>query len=185
MTIQKPGIHANVHDQLSSFTQDEKTIVQKFAKEWYITGAGSFKIAQRSEYRYLLIKATHIYQEMFGFERELIVIFSPYEIFQARSVDAIDNLYDSVLKKYQALRIERICSVILSQDTQIEEKIRKILKESQESQVVIPISYAEILGNDDPYFLRNKFKNNFYSRDLFDFESPLRKELYFLGELTS
>ncbi|MBW4428789.1 MAG: hypothetical protein KME50_31285 [Nostoc desertorum CM1-VF14] len=181
MNTQKPGIHVKANENLIYFTEEEKKIVRKFSEEWYVTGAGNFKINQRSEYRYFLIKATQIYQEMFGFERELIVIFSPYETFQPRSIDAIDSLYDSVLKKYQALRIERICSIIISRDKQVEEKIRKILKESQESQVIIPISYTEIINNTEVHFLQNKFKNNFYTRNLFDFQSPLRKDLYFFG----
>jgi len=78
---------------------------------------------------------------MFGFEREIIVIFSPYELFQARSIDAIDTLAQSVLDKYQALRIERICSMLFSKDPNIERKISDILRESQaqDSQVIVPI----------------------------------------------
>lgn len=156
--------------------------MQKLAQEWYVTGAGAFQIgSQGSRYRYALIKATLEYREMFGFERELIVIFSPYEVFQARSIDAIDTLHRSVLDNYQALRVERICSILISKDTNIEVEIRKILRESQESQVIVPISYKDFLKSGDPNFLKNKFRTNFYERDLFDFTSPLKKDLYFFG----
>ena len=182
MIEQKPGMQLSVYDQKVRFPNEEWKILEKIAKEWYVTTAGEVKIGfQGSHYRYALIKATVDYREMFGFERELIVVFSSYEIFQARSIDAIDTIYSLVLDKYQPLRVERICSVLISKDIDIETKIRKILTESKESQVIVPISYDELLKNQDSYFLRNKFKSSFYDRDLFDITSPLRKDLYFFG----
>jgi hypothetical protein len=125
---------------------------------------------------------------MFGLEREIIVIFSDYEIFQARSIDAIDKLLESVLDRYESMRVERVCSILFSKDDLIRDKIRAILRETQlvESQVVIPFSYSEIGKTEnfaDEYFLVNRFKDCFYSRDLFNFTSPLRKELYFFGRI--
>ena len=181
MIEQKPGMHQSVYDHKLCFPNEEWELMQKLAQEWYVTNAGEVNIGRGSHYRYALIKATLIYKEMFGFERELIVVFSSYEIFQPRSIDAIDSIYRSVLDKYQALRVERICSVLISKDIEIEIKIRKLLTESKESQVIVPISYEELLTNQDSYFLRNKFKSSFYDRDLFDITSPLRKDLYFFG----
>ena len=183
MNEQKPGMHATVYNKKLSFPKEEWKILEKLAKEWYVTNAGEVKIGfQGSHYRYALIKATVHYREKFGFERELIFVFSSYEIFQARSIDAIDTIYRSVLDNYQALRVERVCSVLISKDLEIEIKIRKILTESKESQVIVPISYDELLKNNaDPNFLENKFRSSFYDRDLFDITSPLRKDLYFFG----
>lgn len=180
MIEQKPGMHPSVCNKKANFQNEEWKLLEKLAKEWYVTNAGEVNIAQ-SYYKYALIKATLPYREMFGFERELIVVFSSYEIFQPRSIDAIDTIYRSVLDKYQALRVERICSVLISKDIEIEIKIRKLLTESKESQVIVPISYEEFLTNEHSYFLRNKFKSSFYDRDLFDITSPLRKDLYFFG----
>ncbi|MEL6552498.1 MAG: hypothetical protein AAFQ63_03400, partial [Cyanobacteria bacterium J06621_11] len=142
---QKPGIHPYAEERLISFSNEEKDIVRKLAKDWYVTNAGEVPIAN-SQYRYVLIKATQRYREMFGLERELIAVFSDYKIFQARSIDAIDKILESVLDKYELLRVERICSVLFSKDDDIEKQINKILREFQvESQVVIPISYSEML----------------------------------------
>jgi len=180
MIEQNPGMHVSVSKKKANFPNEEWKLLEELAKEWYVTTVGEVNIA-RSHYKYALIKATLNYKEMFGFERELIVVFSSYEIFQPRSIDAIDTIYSSVLDKYQVLRVERICSVLISKDKEIEIKIRKLLTESNESQVIVPISYEEFLTNQDFYFLRNKFKWSFYDRDLFDITSPLRKDLYFFG----
>lgn len=171
-----PGLHPFV--ELDHFKDDEKKIIHRLSHEWYVTnGGGEFRLGLKSNYRYFLIKPVKIFQEMFNLEREIIVIFSPYGRFEPRTLDAIDY----VSRKHQALRLEKICSVIISKDDNIEDNLQELLKNEKESQVVIPFSYIELIGNDDPFFIRNRFKKYFYSRDLFAFESPLKKDLYFFG----
>ena len=114
---------------------------------------------------------------MFNLEREIIVIFSPFGRFEPRTLDAIDY----VSQKHQALRLEKICSIVISKDDNIEDKLQELLKNEKESQIVIPFSYTELINTNDPFFIRNRFKKYFYSRDLFAFESPLKKDLYFFG----
>ena len=84
-------------------------------------------------------------------------------------------------KRHQDLRLERICTVLVSRDPDIEERITSLLKNDQELQVIVPFSYLELLTKDDPSFVANRFRKYFYSRDLFDFQAPLKKEIYFFG----
>lgn len=171
-----PGINPSV--LLDHFTQEEKNIIYRIAKEWYVTnGGGTAKLGPRVFYRYLSVKPIDSYREMFNIEREIVVIFSPYENFEPRTFDAIDY----AISKFQTLRIEKICSVIVSRDNSIEQKVEQLLKSDPESQIVIPFSYNELLKDKDPYFMKNRFKKHFYTRDLFAFESPLKKDLYFFG----
>jgi hypothetical protein len=178
---QEPGMHQSVRAALDKFTPDEQLILNKLAREWFITRADEIWIGKdvvnSSKYRFALLKPTFTFQEMFNLDREIIAIFSDYEFFQPRTLDAIDV----VAKKFQSLRIEKVCSIVLSSTDDVEVKIRDLLKSDEESQVVIPISYSEYLQSNDDYYLRNKFKGNFYTRDLFAFEGPLRKDLYFFG----
>lgn len=172
-----PGI--NPAGNYSHFTDEEYEIIKRFGIEWYVTHAGgTFTLGINSTYKYFLIKPTELYKEMFNLEREIVVIFTSYDNFEPRDLDAIDF----ASQKYQTLRLERVCSVILSRDNNIENKLRDILKNEKESQVVIPFTYKEILSKDkDDYFMRNRFKSHFYSRDLFAFEGPLKSDLYFFG----
>ena len=173
---QPPGIHSSVLDLLDEFPEQERKIVRKLAREWFVTRVGYVHIGH-SKYRYTLLKPTASYQEMFNLDREVIAILSNYDMFQPRTLDAISKVVGVVEK----LRIEKICSVILSADPNVETKVRDLLKSDEESQVVIPISYQEYLDSADDFYLRNKFKANFYTRDLFAFQGPLRKDLYFFG----
>lgn len=174
----RPGFHPSAEHNLAHFTYIEKRIIEKLAKQWYVTNSGSkFKLGKTSEYKYCLIKPVENFKEMFNIEREIVVIFSPYNDLQPRTLDAIDY----VNKTLPELRVEKICSVIFSNDPHCEAKIKDLLKQDQESQIIIPIYYEEFRDSSDPYFIENKFRRHFYTRDLFAFESPLKKDLYFFG----
>jgi len=171
-----PGIHPSVN--LNNFTSDEIKIIDKFKSEWYVTHGGEeIKLGSKSTYRYFLVKPLKNYQEMFNLEREIIVLFSPYAVFEPRTLDAIDYIAES----FQSLRLEKVCSILISRDEQIEEELKELLKNDQESQILIPFNYKELIKNHDPYFIRNRLKKHFYTRDLFAFEAPLKKDLYFFG----
>ena len=172
-----PGINPSA--VLDHFMDDERRIIERFAKDWYVTnGGGELWLSNTSNYRYALIKPTDIFQEMFNIDREMILLFSPYENFEPRTLDAITKAFS----QHQTLRIERICSVLISRDSNVEYKLKELLKNDQEAQIVVPFTYDELSKPEsDPYFFRNRFIQHFYARDLFASESPLKKDLYFFG----
>lgn len=171
-----PGIHPSV--RFDHFSHEEEIIIKNLSKEWYITNSGSvLKLGKTSNYKYFLMRPISLYTEMFNIDRDIVVAFSDYETFQSRSLDA----FDTVPSLFPKLRIEKICGVLISRDQGIETKLKDLLKNEQETLVVVPFSYNELLTSTDNFFLRNRFKSHFYTRDLFAFESPLKKELFFFG----
>jgi hypothetical protein len=79
------------------------------------------------------------------------------------------------------MRCERICYVIISKDVNLKQALAATLS-NQESQIIVPFHYEEFrLSKCNPNFLRNKFRDNFYSKDLFDYSDPLKKDFYFFG----
>lgn len=174
-TQTNPGVHRQFH--MSRFKPYEKQILERLANEWYLTSSGNRLKMAASEYDYFLMKPTKIFSEMFNIERELIVVFSPYQRFEPRSLDA----FDIAQKQLSELRVETVCRVIISDDPDVEQKVTDLLKTDPEQPIVIPFTYAELQGSYDAYFLRNRFCKHFYTRNLFGFLSPLRKDLYFFG----
>lgn len=170
----RPGIR-NEND-LNSFSDEEKEIIKfLYSRDWYITRAERIQIAQ-SSYKLLLMKPSPFIKNAFNLHREIVVAFSPYDQFEPRSIDAIEYL------NIQELRLEEICSILISKDDNVEQKVNTILKTNQEARVIIPFSYSEITRNitDSEYFV-NKLRKNFYTRDLFGIQDPLKKDLYFFG----
>ncbi len=173
----RPGL--NPHIRLDDCEPEEQKILERVSKEWYVTnGGGEIRLGQTSIYRYALIKPVGIFREMFDLDREIVLLFSPYESFEPRTLDAIT----AATARHQALRIERICSVLISRDSEIEAKLRELLKNDQEAQIVVPFTYTELLDSwDDAFLFRKRFRKHFYARDLFASESPLKKDIYFFG----
>ncbi len=181
MSAKRAAVTAGLHPEanLSHFTPYEQELIQKqFCTEFYVTNQGGVvELSRTSVYRFFLIKPTTVYQEQFNLDREIVVLFSDYPNFEPRTLDAIEEAY----KRYQELRIEKICSVLISRDVEIEQKIKSLLKNTSESQIIVPFHYKELQTVSDLYFFRNRFKAHFYSRDLFSYESALKKDLYFFG----
>lgn len=172
--MKETGIYSGVN--LSFFSDEEKNILNLFAKKyWKVTRAEKISLSN-SIYKIVLIKPTEYISHGFNLKREVVVVFSSYETFQPRSIEAIDY------KNVQSLRVEEICCIIISKDNDIENQITQLIKTNLEARVIVPFSYKELLenGNDEEY-INNKIRKHFYSRDLFGIQDPLKKDIYFFG----
>ena len=174
-TTTSPGIHPSF--QISRFGEGERMLIERLAHQWYLTSSGTRISLAASTYDFFLMKPTPMFTEMFNIEREIIVVLSPYKRFEPRTLDA----FDAAQRKLSDLRIESVCRVLVSNDPDIDQKVTDLLKTDPEQPVVIPFTYDELSASYDAFFLRNRFRRHFYSRDLFAFLSPLRRDLYFFG----
>ena len=174
--ITSPGKHRMFKDD--HFSDREKGIINTLAKEFYLTNGGVVvKLGYSSEYKYIILKPTNIYFDMFNLDKEIIVVFSDYETVQARTFD----VFEHIAKKQSSLRVDKICNILVSADINVEESLADLVKNEPETEIIIPFSYDELEKVTESYFFRNRFRRYFYTRDLFAFEAPLKKDLYFFG----
>lgn len=163
---------------MNHFNFEEKKIIDYFSNEQYVTNGGETIKLSTSSYRFFLFKPVDYFKNLFNLKLEIIVLFSDYENFEPRTLDAFSHIY----KQYEDYRLEKICSVLISKDNQIQKKINDLISNDPESPNIIPFTYNDFTSSkDDPYFIRNRFRNYLYSRDLFDFSGPLKRELFFYG----
>lgn len=174
-------VHAGVHPSAQAkidteFSEKEIVISKRWADLWYITSAGKRTI-NNSDYKFMLAKPTQAMEEAFGITQEIIIIISPYRSFEARTLEAYNHISLELVEQ----RYEKLCYVLISADDQIETKLSQYLT-NQENQIIVPFSYASFEQNRaDPHFIRNQFRAYFYSRDLFDYSEPLKKDTFFFG----
>lgn len=173
-----PGIHPMAQQRIRDhFSTTQANIIDRWKSEWYISRAGEIKVGNGS-YQFCIVKPTHTYQETLGLLKEIVIVLSEYDNFDARILEAYDVV--SKLINHET-RIERICYVLISRFTNIQKSLAEFLS-SQESQVVIPFTYADFEPqNYDTYLIRNRFRSCFHSRDLFDFSDPLKNDFYYFG----
>lgn len=168
-----PGIRAGL--DMNKLLPAEKTIVKYLAaKYWYVTRIDQLSMSG-SQYRVVLIKPVDFITQSFNLLREVIVVFSSYESFEPRSLDAIEKL------NIPNIRTEEICSIVVSRDSSVSEKVDAFLNSNRESRVIVPFTYAELSAAEDQVFFLNRLREKFYSRDLFDIQNPLRRDLFFFG----
>ena len=177
--IDQTQTNAGMHKtfMLSRFPERERAILNRLKAWWYLTNSGDdVTLGANAKLSYFLMKPITAFAEAFNLEREIICVFSPYPNFEPRTFDA----FDVAKKRYQELRPEAICRIVISDDQNVESKVETLLKSDPDQPIVVPFTYDELLKGDE-HDIRNRFSRHFYRRDLFNFLSPLRKDLYFFG----
>lgn len=175
----QPTVRAGFHKmfQLQRFGQSEKSVLKKLAASWYMTSSGEEITANHSKHNYFLMKPTSEFTEMFNIDREIVCIFSGYNSFDPRSID----VFDEVFNKLPRNRVEKICGVLISKDLEIESKVDNFLNSDPEHPIIIPFTYHELFHEYCKENIERRFRKKFYTRDLFSFLSPLKKDVYFFG----
>jgi AAA-like domain len=171
-----PGIHPMFSSK--RFSEEIQEILKVLSTEFFLTNNGDkLSLGYNSEYEFIVVEPTLDYEDLFNLNKEIVIVFSPYTSLQPRTLD----VFEKVSKRFSALRLEKICGILVSKDPDIENSLLSLTKSEPESQIIIPFRYGELKGDLDRFFIKNRFRKHFYSRDLFAFESPLRKDLYFFG----
>jgi hypothetical protein len=106
-TRTSPGMHRQF--VIDRFAEDEQKILRKLMREWYLTNSGQHITVAASAYDYFLLKPTQAFAEMFNLEREIIAVFSPYQTFEPRTLDA----FDMAQERLSDLRAETVCKDLL------------------------------------------------------------------------
>lgn len=179
MTIEKvySGIHPTAKQNIDMFFDDkEKLIIKRWAEQWYITSVGKRNVSN-SDYMFALAKPTTTIEEALSISREIVLIFSPYDLLEARVLDAYDNITEELTEQ----RYEKICYALISADRNIEESLKNYVT-NQENRIIVPFSYDSFEATrSDSNFIKNQFRRYFYSRDLFDYSEPLKQDTFFFG----
>ncbi len=174
-TKTNPGVHKTF--LLQRFPEREREILKRLSGWWYLTNSGDdIVLGANARMSYFLMKPNTSFAEGFNLDREIVTVFSNYRNFEPRTLDA----FDVAASRHQNLRVETICRIVVSGDPNVESKLQDLLKSDPESPIVVPFTYEELeTCNED--FIKNRFRKHFYSRDLFGFLSPLKRDLYFFG----
>ena len=171
----RPGIHPQFN--LGRFTSEEKKILNNLSTTLFLTSSGCDIRINAARYEYFLAKLPEGLAESFNLEREVVCVFSSYDRFEPRLLEVFNKAEEGLSRS----RVESICRVLISRDDKAEESVKTILRSDPEQPVIVPFTYRELQSSDLSALVFNRFRKHFYSRDLFDFLSPLKSELFFFG----
>lgn len=172
-----PGRHPNF--DITLFEPAEQRVLRRMEQMFHLTRHGEITVgSQKSHYRYALIKPCGKMRGILHTDREVLVVFSSYGEFQARSIDAFDHILEQSSEEF---RIEKVARILISGDLHIGKKLRTLFESRPDAPVVIPYHHTEFsLATSDADIVA-RIREFTFSRDLFSMSSPLRSELYFYG----
>ncbi len=177
MTDIQPGRHPNF--DITKFEPTEQRVLRRMEQLFHLTRDGEITIGkQKSNYRYALIKPCGKMRGILHTDREILVVFSSYEDFQPRSIDAFDFILDQSSEDF---RVEKVARILVSGDQSIARKLKALFESRPDAPVVIPYHTSEFSLATSEADIISRIREFSFSRDLFSMSSPLRSELYFYG----
>ena len=170
-----PGIHEFFN--LASFPYRQQLILRWLSTHFYLTNHGAdISLGSRNIYRDFLMKAPERIAEAFHLYREIIVIFSQYETFEPRTLGA----FPAAKSCDSQFRCERACQILISNDPRVQLRLTEIIKSDPESPIIVPFYANEFVPSASRSLIFDRMRR-YLSCDLFAFQSPLKKDLYFFG----
>lgn len=170
-----PGI--NPRAQIKNLPREEQIIARSLSDDFYLTGGFNEISMGQSKYRYFFLKFPDSLAQTFGARDEIIVLLSAFENFEPRTLDAIEKIQEA----NPGFRLDKICAFVISKDGNFIEKLNRTIKTQRECRLITPFTYEELRLKNNTEFYRGRIKEFFFERNLFDFDSPLRRDLYFFG----
>lgn len=162
------------------FSQHPKHLefLRPFLHCFKINYAAQKESANTVLYSYIL-EAENFMKEAFGFDKEILLVYSPYDNMEPRTIQA---LY-SILKEFPFKnRVDSLNCMLISDDNNVVDWLHAAALGGDSSQIIIPFSKGELIQNkSDAWYIRNKLRDNFFGVDLFAYSLPLNDDLYFFG----
>lgn len=173
------GIRAEVREDHLNVFPEEEEILKPFLDGFFVTW-GRRRTAYNTEVSVYFLNPEPFISESFGFDREILLVYSPYKRIEARTIQAAESfLMDSPAKG----RIEQLNYFLITEDDNAKEWLQSYLSDNQESRIIIIFSASELRESSkgDSWYIRNVISQQLFGRDLFDYRLPLQKDTYFFG----
>jgi len=156
-----PGLHPNIDLNTAGFFRSEKHLVWQLKQLWFITFA-KYQNFKGSDYSYVFVRPTQKIQDAFRLEREILVLFTRYDNFDSRTLDYVDKLMFEFHN-----RLDKLCFLLISNDKNIQTKIKDLTLREPETRIIIPYHYDEFFNDNAQEIIWDRLKEQFYERVLY------------------
>jgi hypothetical protein len=133
---------------------------------------------EKSEDSYYLLKPKPHTAELFGFEKEVLCVYSGYDRLEART---LYHAREVALRSKIRIRCELLYLVVIAPIENLAEQVAPFGQDLQQDWIIISFAESELRGAIDPWFLRRRFAEILFARDLFDMKQALVNDKYFFG----
>jgi len=164
------GIKPEVYEQHLKFFPQEEELLKPFLPAFDVNW-GRRRHAQNTDVSAYFLKPHPHMQEAFGFEQELLLVYSPFPDLQPRAIQAAEQ----ILREDPAKgRVERLTYLLVSDMPDTCRWVEGYVSANQETRLIAAFSSDDLRANAvDAWYVRNQLARQFFGRDLFDYRLPL------------
>ena len=170
-------IKQDVRDGHLARFDTELPVLQRLEPDFEITWANRVLSFNTELSIYFIKPLPHIVQA-FGFEQELLLAISTFPVPEARLIQAIEQTFEKLPAKG---RVDQTIALVISKAEKIGEWLQEYIARNPQGRAYVGISSDRLEQSNDPWFLRNAFVSQLFSRDLFEYTLPLNEDLFFFG----
>jgi hypothetical protein len=172
-------IRSEVVSHFVKFPKQEQ-LIKPFLNGFYVTRGMKRRLFQTDIFEFFL-SPEDLTKEQFGFSMEILLVYSPYNEMQPRTLQAIEQIFEEAPAKG---RVETLNYIIVSDCDEVKSwlNIYQSTQKDREPRIAIAFTTKELIENkNDISYIKKKISEQFFERDLFDFTLPLQEDSYFFG----
>ena len=127
---------------------------------------------------YFLKPAPHM-ERAFGFESEILTVYSQYPTLQPRTLQAVEVFLSEQPARG---RVDTMTAFLISEEPEPVSWIRQYMISNPESRLVAGFSAAMLRASpSDSWLVRSTLSDQLHQRDLFDHRLPVNSDYFFFG----
>ena len=162
MSSTYPGIHPD--GRIDAYPEQARRAISLLAQFFYVTRSFSMIEIGNAQYWAILVRPVHEFSIYLNVDREIVVVFSIYEQFEIRTLEA----YDEVYLQLEQRRIDKSIRVLVSNSIDVERIIKRYLDQNPEYPIIIPINFQSLFSSATNPLLA-AIRRNYLVRDLFGY----------------
>lgn len=158
--------------------EEEEDVIRPFLQDFDITWARNRRAFGSSLSVYFLKPERHM-ERAFGFETEIVAVYSKYESLQPRTIQAIDQF---VSDEPARGRVDRMTAFLISEMDDPVSWVKQYMTSNPESRLVVGFKADDLRnGKGQARLIRGILANQLYQRDLFNHRLPINSDFFFFG----
>lgn len=170
-------IHAEVQVGHLARHGEELLWLRSFQSAFDITWASSRK-AHGSDYSVYFLRPTEHTKETFGFDLEIMLVYSKYNKLEARTLQSLEQFINDDPARG---RVDRLFVALVSEANDPGQWMDEYTS-TNEARTIAVFSASELrVSAGDAWHVRKVIASQVFTRDLFDFRLPLERDTYFFG----
>ena len=156
----------------------EESILKPFVQNFDVTWARRRR-SFGSELSVYFLKPERHMERAFGFESEILAVYSQYDVLQPRTIQAIEQF---VSDEPARGRVDTMITFLISETAEPASWVKQYMTANPESRLIaaFPASRLREYGGDS-WVVRSILSDQLYQRDLFNHRLPIKSDSFFFG----